>query len=161
MTVKVNEVVVDALEHIVVQQDEAPIEASEGRAAMRALNDMMFAWDAQGVSLGYTAVSDLGDDVTVALGAVMGIKAGLAIVLASRYEVPVTIELKEAFKEGWKAILALTVDTAESELPPTLPQGSGNTYPSYTDSVFFPDSQDDILTETGGAIALEDDTEGA
>ena len=63
--VKTNEVVTDAMEDIVVQADEAPIEQSEGRTAMRALNDMMLAWDALGIALGFTQVSDLGDDITV------------------------------------------------------------------------------------------------
>lgn len=159
MTVKVNEIVVDALESIVVQADEAPIEASEGRAAMRVLNDMMFAWDARGISLGYTEVSDLGDPVTVARGAIQGIKAWLAINLAHKYEVPVSADLVKVAKDGWEAILALAVDTAEMEYPDILPQGSGNTFPSFADNTFYADSQADILTETGGSIALEDDTE--
>ena len=74
---KVNEIVVDALEDLVVQQDEAPIEAPEANAVIRYLNDMMTMWAALGVDLGYTEVSDLGDNVTVAPGAIFGIKANL------------------------------------------------------------------------------------
>lgn len=156
---KVNEVVVDALEYIITQADEAPIEPSEGRKAMRVLNDMMFAWDAKGICLGFTEVSDLGDPMTVPNGALLGIKAHLALKLASTYNAVVTQELRDDAKEGMEAILSLAVHTAESAFPDTLPQGSGNTYPTYADDTFYPDQQSTILTETGGAIALEEATE--
>jgi len=154
---KVNEIVVDALENLVTQADETPIEASEGRAAIRTLNDMMAMWAAQGVNLGYTNVADLGDTVTVAPGAILGIKANLAIHLAPKYGLPISPELRLSADIGWKAILDLAVDTGESAYPETLPQGSGNdpTVP------FFTGEQDTILDETGGAIAVEADTEEA
>jgi len=161
MTTKVNEIVVDALEDLVVLAEEAKIPQSEARAVIRGLNDMMALWDAKGISLGYTEVSDLGDIVTVPPGAIAGIKANLSIKLAHKYEVDPKPSLVQAAKEGLKACLNLAFQAASSNYPPTLPQGSGNTYPGYTDSTFYPDQQDTILTETGGSIALEDDTEEA
>jgi hypothetical protein len=158
---KVNEVVIDALEDIVVQADEAPIEPSEAKAAMRMLNDMMFAWAANGINLGYTSVSDLGDEVTVPAGAIMGIKAYLAIYMASKYDIDVPPEVAVRAKEGMKAILNLVNSITETAFPCTLPQGSGNNYPGYANNTFFPDLESLVLTETGGAIALEDDTEEA
>lgn len=161
-TIKVNEVVVDALEYIITQAEEAPIEATEGRAAMRALNDMMTMWAAKGVELGFTVVSDLGDPVTVAPGAMMGIKTNLALALAPKYlESVVSQDLKDLAKAGYQACVDLAVDMGASEYPSTLPQGSGNDYPSYATETFYPDQEDTILTETGGSIALEDDTEEA
>ena len=154
---KANEYVVDALEDLIVQADEAPIEPSEGRACLRILNDMMAMWDAQGINLGYTDVTDLGDEVTIPDAAKVGVKAHLAIMLAPKYDVPVSASLSQKAKTGWSAILDLIVDTAESAYPSTLPQGSGND-PINT---FYPDQQDSILTETGGSIALEEDTEEA
>jgi len=159
MVVKANEIVVDALEDIVVQADEAPIEQSEGRAAIRALNDMMLAWDAIGINLGYTVVSSLGDEITVPLGAMRGIKANLAIELAPKYDVTPTPALVQKAREGYAAIIDLAVDMSSSELPSTLPTGSGNDNLDYASDRFYPDQQDTILTETGGSIALEEDTE--
>ena len=159
MTIKVNEIVVDALEYLITQAEEAPIEATEARAVMRTLNDMMSAWDALGISLGYTEVSDLGDTVTVPLGAKLGIKANLAVFIADKYDIPISPNLARIAKIGYEAILNLATDTAEMAYPDTLPQGSGNTYPSYADDTFYPDQQGTILTETGGAVALEEDTE--
>jgi len=161
MTVKTSEIVIDALEDLVVQADEAPIEQSEARAAIRMLNDMMNAWAVQGIDLGYTQVSDMADPITVPLGAIMGIKKNLAILLAPKYNVPVTPELRELARIGYSAIVDIVIDTSAMEYPDTLPQGSGQDYPGYADTTFYPDQESTILTETGGSIALEDDTEEA
>lgn len=156
-----NEFVVDILEEIVVQQDEAPIEASEAQAVIRFMNDRATAWAADGINLGYTLITKLSDTVTIPAGAFMGFKAQVAIDIAPKYEVSVKPETIARANEGMNAILALTVDTAEMEFSGNLPQGSGNTYPGYLDNTFYEDRQNTILTETGGSIALEEDTEEA
>jgi len=161
MTTKVNEVVIDALEDLVVQADEAPIEPSEAAAAIRVLNDMMFMWAARGIDLGFTEVNDMGDVMTVPAGAIFGIKAALAISLAGKYEVPIPESVLQKAKAGWEAILNLSVEIAAVEYPSTLPKGSGNDYPSYSSSHFYSEPDSTILTETGGSVALEDDTEEA
>lgn len=155
---KAREVVVDALELLVVQADEATISPNEAVKALRVLNDMMFAWDALGVSLGFTQVSGLGEILTVPPGAIRGIKANLAIDLAPMYEVPVSPALERKAKAGYDACLALSVQMAASKFPSTLPRGSGNSDGVFG-STFYDNEQDTILTETGGSIALEDDTE--
>ncbi len=159
MTISANDIVRDALEDILVQASEAKIEQSEGNAAIRALNDLMNAWAAEGIELGYTIVSDLADTITIAAGAIRGVKANLALELAPKYNAPITAGLVRKAKEGYNACLDLSVQMAESALPSTLPTGSGNDYPQYTEDTFYPGEQDTILTETGGAIALEEGTE--
>lgn len=161
MTIKVSEIVIDALEDIIVQAEEAPIEQAEARAAIRVLNDMMYAWAATGIEIGYSEVSDMGDPVTIPLGAVRGVKANLAIDLATKYDVVPSEAVRVKAKEGYRACVALSINMAGSDFPSTLPQGSGNTYPGYTDNTFYPGQEDTILSETGGSIALEDDTEAA
>lgn len=161
MTIKANEIVVDALEDLVAQAEEAPIEQADAKSAIRALNDMMNSWAVDGVNLGYTQVSDLADPITVPLGAIRGIKANLALDLCSKFDVTPGPALLTKAKSGYKSCVNLAIEMAESAFPSTLPQGSGNTYPGYADNTFYPDEQDDILTETGGAIALEDSTEEA
>lgn len=161
MTVKTHEVVTDALETLIVQAEEAPIEQSEAAAAIRILNDMLFMWESIGIYLGYTQVNDMADLITVPQGAVLGIKANLALQLAPKYDVePTALMIKNA-QEGYQAIIDISTSIAASEYPSNLPQGSGNTYPGYLDNTFYPDRQGAILTETGGSIALEDDTEEA
>lgn len=159
MLIKAGEIITDALEEIIVQADEAPIEPSEGRAALRTLNDMMFSYAARGVNLGYSEVNSTGDEVTVPLGAVRWIKIQLAIELAPKYDAAVTDLMIAKARNAYRAVLNLTVDNADAAYPSTLPQGSGNDYPDYSSSVFYPDEEGTILTETGGSIALEEDTE--
>ena len=156
---KVNEIIVDVLEDLLVQEDEAPIEQSEGLAVIRRLNDMMSMWAAKGVNLGYTLVTKSSDDMTVAAGAIFGIKANLVILLAPKYDVPITMNMTNNAKVGYEAILDLAIHIVPSEYPDRLPRGSGNDYPGYEDATFYPDSETEILDETGGSIALEEDTE--
>lgn len=159
MVIKAGEIITDAMEEIVVQADEAPIEPSEGRAAMRLLNDMMFSFAARGINLGYTAVASLGDVVTVPLGAVRWMKLQLAVELAPKYNVEISNTLASKLRSAYKAVQNLAIDGIYSEYPPTLPFGSGNYEAGGWDTVFYPDLEGTILTETGGSIALEDDTE--
>ena len=58
-----------SLQRILVQADESPLEASEYQDYIFALNNFMLSLDAQGIQLGFTEVSDLGDEVTVPTGA--------------------------------------------------------------------------------------------
>lgn len=161
MPIYVNEIVTDAMEEIVVQADEAPIEPSEGRAAIRLLNDMMFSFAARGLNLGYTVVYSLGDIITVPLGAIRWIKLQLAIELAPKYDVEISNTLASKARSAYKAVQNLAIDGIYSEYPSTLPYGSGNYEAGGWDSTYYPDQQETILTETGGSIALEDDTEEA
>ena len=54
-----------SLQRILVQAAESPLEPAEYQDYIFALNNYMTQLDAQGVQLGYTEVSDLGDAVTV------------------------------------------------------------------------------------------------
>lgn len=157
--VKVREVVNDALEEIIVQPEEAMIEQAEGNAAIRALNDMMLDWDQNGITLGFTEVDDMSDEITVAPGAIRGIKSNLAIELAGRYDVQISPGLALRAKQGKMTCVDIAVDQAAMVFPETLPRGSGNDYPGWSDSTFYPDQSDTVLTESGGSVAIEEDTE--
>jgi len=158
---KTREIINDALEEIIVQAEEAQIEQAEGNAAIRALNDLMLDWDANGITLGYTVVADMGDEVTVAPGALRGIKTNLALELAARYNAQVTPDLARRARDGKITCIDLTLDQAGQVFSGNLPRGSGNDYPSWSDRTFYPDPDNTILTETGGSIGLENDTEEA
>ncbi len=154
----VKEVLEDAAGKILHNQSEEPLEQDDGLVFMRGLNDMMTMWAANGVNLGYTVVSSLGQNVTVADGALAGIKAKLAIKVAPQFKAQVSLELLREAKEGYKAILNLVGQVTSRQFPSTLPMGSGNT--GRTSRRFYPSDEDGALaTETGGSLALEDDTE--
>ncbi len=50
-----------SLQRILVQASEAPLEPDEYQDFIFSMNNYMFQLDAQGVQLGYTEVSNLGD----------------------------------------------------------------------------------------------------
>ena len=148
------------MEDLVVQADEAPIEPSEAKTAIRILNQMMAMFDSKGISLGYTVVDSLDDEITVSDGAMLGISSNLAVYLAPKYltgEIPSTLLF--AAKTGMDTLMQIGVSVGSTYYPGTLPRGSGNDYPDHTDSTFFPGLGDTIESEQNGSISLEDETE--
>lgn len=139
---KVYEVVVDVLEDLFEKESEAPIEKDDAKTVIRALNDYMFYLEARDICLGYTKVSNTDDEVTVHEGAMLGIKAQVAINLAPKFKAEVSQELRTKAKEGFKAILDLALDVPESVYPDTLPRGSGSNYSSSYGDVFFTGTSD-------------------
>lgn len=151
------EVVTDAQEDLLEQAAEEPIEQPQAQAGIRYLNDMMFAWDAVGISLGFTKIDNLGDPLTVPDGAIKGIKRNLSLELSAKYDVEPTQLLKEQAFDGLSAIMNLVDDIAPMRYDPNLPMGSGNVPPGYPN--YYPRSAVTALTETGGSISLENYTE--
>ena len=127
------QVVKASLQRILVQASEAPIQADEAQDFIFAMNNYMLALDAEGISLGYTVVANLGDEITVPVGALRGMIANLAIEVAPDYNGEVSAGLQKAAIEG-------------------MVRGTSH---------FYPDSEATILAETTGSIGLEDDTAGA
>jgi len=148
-----------SLQRILVQAAEAPLEADEYQDFIIAMNNYMLALDAQGIHLGYTAVSNLADEVTVPLGALRGVIANVAIEVAPDYGGVVSDALVMQAREGLQAMRMLGQTIGGTRMPSTLPIGSGNTDTGYGWSWnFYPDSEDSILAETIGTIALETST---
>ena len=154
-----NTVIVDALQELLIQASEAPIEADEAQTAIRYLNRMMARFDAQGVSLGYTTVSNLGDEVTVPDGAYDGVVKNLALSLAKQYGATPSADLVAEARDAFDAMQMLSLTIYETRYGPTLPIGSGNEGDAVLSDHFYPDDQDAIYNETNNYIATEEDTE--
>ena len=149
-----------SLQRILVQASEAALEPDEYQDFIFAMNNYMAQLDAQGITLGYTEVSDLGDDVTVPAGALRGIIANMAIEVAPDYGGVVSEGLVKAAREGMQTMRTIGGRMGPSALPSTLPIGAGNEDQSYgINNHFYPDSEADILAETTGAIGLEINTQ--
>lgn len=144
-----------SLQRILVQGSEANLEPDEYRDFMFALNNYMLALDADGISLGFTEVSDLGDEVTVPVGALRGIIANMAIEVAPDYNGVVSPGLVAAAEQGMSAMRKLGQRIPTSRYPSTLPRGSGNCTSIFSGDTFYPCSEEEILAETTGAIGLE------
>lgn len=153
----VEQVAKAALQRILVQGSEAQFEADEYQDFIFAMNNFMAALDADGVQLGYTAVSNLSDTVTIPTGALRGLIANMAVEVAPDYGGVVSEALAVQAVNGLKTMRLLGQSVPSSRYPGTLPRGSGN-YWEYQSTPFYPDSEAEILAETTGAIALESDT---
>jgi hypothetical protein len=156
----VAQVAADSLKRILVQGADAPLEADEYADYLFALNNYMLALDADGITLGFTEVSDLGDAVTVPTGALRGIIANMAIEVAPDYNGQISPGLAKAAKEGLQTMRLIGQTVPTTAYPSTLPRGSGNYDPlSIGDSAFYDGALEaQILAETTGAISLENDT---
>ena len=119
----------------------------------------MLALDAEGISLGYTEVDSLGDDVTIPTGALRGLIANMAIEVAPDYGGEISPGLLAAAAAGLRAMRRLGQRIPTSAFPSTLPIGSGNEGEIMrVTSHFYSDQEAEILAETTGAIGLESDT---
>jgi len=153
------EVINDSLQEMLVQAAEQPIEAVDFQTARRYLNRMMAMAPYNG--LGYTQVTNPDDLVTVPDGALMGIVKNLTVYLLSTYDMPITSELMATAKDGLKEIRRLAVTVLPTAMPCTLPIGSGNEQENtFNNQHFYSCPDDEILTETGGSILLESNTNG-
>lgn len=147
-----------SLQRILVQASEADLEPDEYQDYIFALNNFMLALDAEGVALGYTEVSDLGDTVTVPNGALRGIIANMAIEVAPDYGGQVTEGLRIAAADGMRVMRLLGQSITPTPWPGNLPRGSGNYQNNSYSSAFYTDTEADILAETTGSISLESGT---
>lgn len=151
-----------ALQRILVQASEAPLEPDEYQDFIFAMNNYMAELDAAGISLGYTEVSDLGDEVTIPTGALRGLIANMAIEVAPDYNGVISVGLQRAARDGFNTMRLLGQRISTTKMPSTLPIGSGNEGNNLglNNGHFYPESEQEILAESTGAIGLENNTNG-
>ena len=147
-----------ALQSILVQASEAPLEADEFQDTIFAMNNFMFALASDGVNLGYTEVSDLGDEITIPTGALRGLIANIGIEMAPDFGGVVSEALGVRAISGLKTMRRLGISLGASAMPSTLPVGSGNQDDFLCNSHFYPDLEATILAEAAGTIGLESGT---
>lgn len=151
------QVINDALQEILVQASEQPIQSVDFQTARRYLNRMMVT--VPFVGLGYTAITEPSELVTIPDAALEGVIFNLAVRLLSSYDMPLTVELNASAKNGLKEIRRLTVKVLPTAHPCTLPIGSGNEEENtFNNQHFYACPDDEVLTEQGGSILLESDT---
>ena len=150
-------IIKDALENILVQAAEQPIEPTDFQKSKRVLNRMMATLPFSG--LGFTVVVNPDDPITIADAAVEGVISNVSVRLLAAYDMPLTNELNQDAKEGLKQIRRLTRNITATRLPCTLPIGSGNEGDyGYRRNHFNPCPDPEVLTEDGGSILLENGT---
>ena len=145
-----------SLQKILVQGSEAPFEADEYQDFIFALNAYMTDLAANGISLGYTVVYSLSDEVTVPTGALRGVIYNMALEVAPDYGGIVSAECQRIAAQSLDTMRMIGQTIPESSYPSTLPCGSGNACQS---AYFYPDMEAEILGESTGSIGLESETE--
>ena len=152
-------VINDVLQEILVQASEQSIETVDFNNAVRYMNRMMATFDAEGISLGYTQVTKASDIITIPMGAIEGLIFNLALRLTTAYDIPVAGTLALNAREAKNAMRNLSVFIEPTQFPCTLPIGSGNEWDnSFSINHFYACPDDELLTEQGGSLLLEDGT---
>lgn len=147
------------LQEILVHGSESELEPVEFQDTVFAMNNYMTALDAKGVSLGYTVVSDLGDEITIAPGAIFGLIKNVALSMIPQFGGTSDMQLTVDAGFGMDAMLKLSRNIRPMVHPSTFPLGSGNEGSFvFNDRHFFPGVEDELLTETARRIALETNT---
>jgi hypothetical protein len=156
-------VITSALQEIGVQAVEAPIEASEAQDAITYLNRMMAGFSVRGINLGYTKIDNLGDTVTISDGAYEGVVKNLAIALQPQFGSPgdpINQLLVIQARQGMDTLRAIATTIDPSRFAGSLPIGSGNEGEDIqTADHFFRDPDTGVLTEQGGFISIESETD--
>ena len=155
-----NSIVTSALEEIQEAANEQPIETVDFNRGALYLNRMMAALDVDGISLGYTVVTTAASPITVAAGAIEGMVFNLALRLAPTYDIPISQDLRINAANGLKSMRKIAFVMPKTQLPCTLPIGSGNEGYS-SNNKFYPCPDSELLTEQNGSILLEDNTHGS
>lgn len=153
------QVIKAALQKILVQASEAELEQDEISDAIFTMNNLMLDYDANGIRLGYTEVTSIGDDITIPVGALRGLIYNLARDLVPEFNGTFTAIAEDIAQKGLRTMRKLGVVVTTSEFPSTLPIGSGNEDDSVFTGRFFPSLEDKILAETTGCIAIETGTQ--
>ena len=120
-------IISDALRLIFVTGDEEPIENVDMYRGIRTLNRMMASFEADGIDLNYTSVSEPTDTVTINSGAYGGVIANLALKLWPYYYKtdPSQMIMANAVI-GKKELYKIAVVVEDMDFPDSLPTGSGN-----------------------------------
>ena len=145
-----------ALQELLVQAAEQPIQPNEMSDGIKYLNRMMAAWEVQGYALGFTKIASSSDLVTVPDGAVEAVVLNLAIKLAPQYDVMPNPALVQNARDAMLSVRLLTVAVGEANFPSTLPIGSGNQSPGWGDSYYYDEDDESLIySETTGNIVQE------
>lgn len=121
----VAQVIKYALQEILTQASEAPLESDEYQDCIFALNTMMNEYEGSGLNLGWSDVSTLADEITSPSSIISGIISNLAIRVAPQFMGSVTPQLMEKAAKGEKLFHHIGVEITQTELPSGLPIGSG------------------------------------
>lgn len=153
-------VIKDILQEVQVQASEQPIQATDSTTVIRYMNRFMASLSVKGVSLGYTKINNPSEPITIPDGALEGLIFNVAKRILNSYDIPLGAELQDSATEGLDAMFTLGVSIRPTQLPSTLPIGSGNEdNVTFGDQHFYPRAdEENVATEDNKVIGLEQNT---
>lgn len=119
----------DALMHLGVLDAEEAVEAVDLADGIRVLNRMMARWEANGLALGWTAVTSPDDVLPAPVEAEEAIGYNLAMRLRASYNATLSLDVVQMANDG---LAALRRDVRVSS--PLRFDRAGLNYDTYTDS---------------------------
>lgn len=124
------QLIIQAFESIGLASYVFDLSAEQLASALRQLNGMMAAWNAQGIRVGYAASStpesDAQDDASgLPDSANEAVYQNLAIRLAATVGKTVSIELKVSAKKAYDTLLAKSAAPILQQMPSGMPAGAG------------------------------------
>jgi hypothetical protein len=117
-----------ALMAIKVQGSESSLEGDDYEDFIFELNNFMAELESRGISLGYTVVDSLSDEVTIPAGAVGGLISNMAIRVSPAYGGAISDALIATAEVGMNTLRALGMSIKDSVYPATLNKGIANEY---------------------------------
>ena len=129
-----------------------PVEAEQGALFIDNMNDFMLGLDQDGVALGYTEVSSLSDNITISSGLMGALVANMAVISAPHYFFTIPVNMQILADKGLTKLIRAGTTRSATQYPSTLPRGSGHS------STFYPPSDSEVESESGGSISLESGT---
>ena len=133
---QVESIIRDALGHLGVIDADAAVTEIDMRDAIRALNLMARAWEANGLTMGWSDVAAGTDTLPAPPEAEEALGYNLAVRLRARYRVVLEGDVIALARDGLATLSAQVVNATFEELSyPDLPSGegrrSGNWYDGY------------------------------
>lgn len=135
----VQEVMDKTLKILIVAGAESSISSSDAEDFIFTLNNYMNDLEGQqyvdttvtpnvtyGINYNWADVDSLTDTVAVGAAGIRGLCYCLAYELAPEYGVQLTAHLQSLYRKGYESLLRVGRSMKVTQLPETLPQGSGN-----------------------------------
>lgn len=119
------EVAQRALKRILVQADDAPLDASDYADFYDSMNAFMAALEGENCVLGYTPVFDAADVITIPDSCIRGLVANMALEVSPDYGVSPAGDLREQARRGLRVMRHLGRPRIKTSYPAFLPIGAG------------------------------------
>lgn len=120
------DIIRDALGYLRVIDANSALDENDVADALRSLNNMVRAWESDGITLGWSDVADAIDTLNSPTEADEALGYNLALRLRSRYGVPLEQDLVALARDGLSTLRAAVASSSYERLMyPDLPSGEG------------------------------------